>query len=116
MRMTLHDLLARQYAAQRSFGADPHRFDSIDEGADYVRLSFTGAVTELGEVMNEIGWKPWKGSTYGVVNGDRVAEELADVFLFVSNLALACRVTSEQLQDAIEAAWEKNQRRQREGY
>jgi len=115
MRMTLHDLLARQHAAQRSFGFDPTRA-TPDERMANARLSHTGAVTELTEVMDEIGWKPWKASTYGTVNTERVADELADVLLFVVNLALVAGVTGDQLQEAIEAAWRKNERRQREGY
>lgn len=115
MRLTVHDVLTRQHAAQKVL--DPRAFGGPDERMAYLQTQVTGIVAELSEVLDHVGWKHWKRSTYGEV-GDpwEIAKELADVLMFVMNIVVATGVSSHLLEEALEVTWSKNYERNRSGY
>jgi len=83
---------------------------------DSVRDNVLAAQHELGEVLDTTGWKQWKKTGYGEVDRKQYIDELADVILFVLNLAIVQRVTGAELAQAIFNKWRLNARRQRQGY
>jgi NTP pyrophosphatase (non-canonical NTP hydrolase) len=83
---------------------------------EFVREQTLGAVAELMEALNESGWKSWKSRGFGETDKERTADELADVFIFVTNLALAAGLTWRDLDGGIRRAWFKNDEREKNGY
>ena len=49
--------------------------------ADQLRTYFLALIIELGELVQELNWKPWKESKS--INKERVADEFADVLAFL---------------------------------
>ena len=70
--------------------------------AEYMRTNTLAAMVELSEFLQELPWKPWKDE--GRPDEDayrRAVVELADVLIFVFNLAAALGVTGDRLEQAI---------------
>jgi len=109
-------MLARQLAAQHAFyGLRPDEMDDEERMAS-LRTNAYCAVDEITEAMREVGWKPWKKRGFGVVNRAAFAHEIADVVMFLLNMLLAAGITGEELADALDATWAKNEQRQKDGY
>jgi len=83
---------------------------------EFIRTQTLGAVSELMEVLDETGWKPWRKSDFGAVDRERYIAELSDVFIFIANLACAVGCSGAELAAAIRKTQLKNQRRIEEGY
>jgi hypothetical protein len=114
--VTLEELLGSQLSSQlHRFGQHPASW-SREERIEYIRTQTLGAVSELMEVLDETGWKPWKQDEYGAVDRGRYIDELSDVIIFITNLALAVGCTPDELSDAIRQTQDKNNRRIKEGY
>jgi NTP pyrophosphatase (non-canonical NTP hydrolase) len=112
----LDTLLLRQERVQRGvYGVTPSELEGR-ELAEYIRLNVLAATDELHEVLGEVGWKPWKTEGYGTVRRPEYVGELADVLLFVFNLAAAQGVTGDELTEALRLKWAENRRRQQDGY
>ena len=81
---------------ERYFGRDYNalRTDPILL-ADTIMMNHTAAVVELGEAMNEVGWKPW-ATPRGWVNREAFIGELIDVMHFIANLLTAVDCTDEE--------------------
>jgi dimeric dUTPase (all-alpha-NTP-PPase superfamily) len=86
-----------------------------DELADYVTWNATALLTEVGEALNELGWKNW-ASPRGWVNREQFVGELVDVAHFLANMAVAVGVTDAEWQRRYVAKQEVNRQRQRDGY
>jgi hypothetical protein len=112
----LSALLSRQLAVQEgAFGIRPDEMDDVERMA-FLRDNILSAIVELTETMNESGWKPWKKQGFGLTDHAATTSEFADVVLFLLNAMLATGVTGEDLAAALDAAWTKNEERQRNGY
>jgi len=70
--------------------------------------------SELQEMLDEMGWKPWATSRH--FNEEAVRGELVDVFHFFMNLWLAAGGTAEGLYGSYLNKREKNLKRQQAGY
>lgn len=98
---------------ERAFGyVFPLKDDAL---ADYVTWNHTAAVLELGELLNEVGWKPW-AQPRGWVNQAKAITELVDVLHFVANIAVALGVDEAELWAAYRAKQRVNAERQARGY
>lgn len=64
--------------------------------ADYLQYNITAAFVELGELAQEIGWKPWD-TARGWVNRRRVISEATDVLMFLGNILVACDVSDNEI-------------------
>lgn len=90
------------------------RDDYLDVVATSVMQNFTSAVTELGEALAEVGWKPWASRRF--VNRDAFIEELVDVAHFLANMAVAVDCTDDEWEQRYQAKQQVNRRRQEDGY
>lgn len=114
--VTIDELLSRQQRNQDVIEKrDVTRLHG--EGlAEYVKMNVLACTDELHELMGTVGWKHWKKGYGRVISRQRYVEELADVVLFVMNLALAQGVTGAEIVSALEEKIATNRRRQTEGY
>lgn len=113
--MTLFgDWLAKTDELQKeAYGNDLGAMDPEARAAEFRTQAFS-AVSELVEMSNEIGWKPWATSRH--INREAFISEGVDVLHFVANLLLLAGCTDEELNAGYVAKMEKNRRRQLEGY
>jgi len=79
-----------------------------------IKESYVALIKELGEVLDEIGWKSWATSRH--INYEAARGEVVDCWHFLMNLALHLNVTADDLYEGYRRKREKNERRQREGY
>jgi len=86
-----------------------------DALAWYVTWNHTAAVKELGEALDEVGWKPW-GKRRGWIDRDAFITELVDAVHFIGNMAVAAGCTDEEWERRYRAKRTINQERQRDGY
>lgn len=112
----LEAALARQHDAQRSFYHIRPEDMTTQARMENMRTNALAAVAEIIEVIDETGWKPWKSNGFGTVNHAAFADEMADVLLFLFNMAIGAGVSGTDLARALEDAWQKNETRQRDGY
>lgn len=86
-----------------------------DEFADSIIENFAALVVELGEFMNEVGWKPW-AAPRGWSNRDAAVGELVDVAHFLANLLVRLDVTDDEWEQRYRAKQDVNRQRQVDGY
>jgi dimeric dUTPase (all-alpha-NTP-PPase superfamily) len=83
----LGEMFHAQWKLQReSFGVDPLRMHG-EERMEYIRMNFIAIIKELGELLDETGWKPWASSNH--VNCDLAVGEGVDAWHLFMNLMLA---------------------------
>jgi hypothetical protein len=103
---------------EESFGVDYARFAKEapnPELADYLTWNVTALVAELGEFLQEVGWKPWT-TRRGWVYRERAVKELVDVAHFLANLICALGVTDDEWEQRYRLKQEVNAQRQAHGY
>lgn len=106
-------LESTRHLQEESFGK---KFPLVgDDLADYVTENYAAAVIELGELMQEVGWKPWS-TPRGWANREAALGELVDVLHFLANLAVALDVREDELWNRYRAKQNVNRARQRSGY
>lgn len=96
----VRDRLEVMFARQRAFLdiVPPLRaFPSEDPAVlmDQVREQALAIITEVAEVLDETGWKPWASSNH--INTDAYRGELIDVWCFFMNLCLLGGMTPDDL-------------------
>ena len=84
----MSQMLDMQAALQRRYhdGRDPASF-SIEDRCSYIQVMVHAAQHELGEAMDEVGWKPWASSRH--INRAQFHAEMVDAWHFFMNLMLA---------------------------
>lgn len=92
-------------------------YDSMTghELADYVTYNSAALSCELGEFLQEIGWKPW-ANPRGWVNREKALGEAVDIGHFLANLLCAIGVTDEEWETAYRVKQQINRERQQNGY
>jgi len=81
---------------------------------EFVKDQYIALVMEMGEALDEIGWKPWASSKH--FNRDAFKGELVDVLHFFFNLMGVAEITPEELIDDYFKKAAKNLKRQQDGY
>ena len=110
----MRQIMAQQLEMQRSsFGVDPTALEG-KERDDYVTAMALALMVEVGEVMQEVSWKPWATGQW--FNREAYLEELIDVLHFWMNLALVATDKPEELLAAYQAKADVNVKRQSDGY
>lgn len=61
----------------------------------FIQWNALAAITEIAEMLDEVGWKPWATSRH--VNADRVIEEIVDVMHFLGDILRAVDCDGHQL-------------------
>jgi hypothetical protein len=82
--------------------------------AHSVQMNTTALIAELGEMLNEVGWKPWVESR-GWVNREQYLKELVDCGHFLANLAVAVGCTDEEWEQRYQDKQALNTQRQAAG-
>lgn len=92
----LEKMMEMQAELQRRYlsGFNPQHLPEVQR-MDYVRTIHTAIIKELGEVMDECGWKPWASSNH--INEEAFKAELVDVFHFFMNFMLVVGMTPAEL-------------------
>lgn len=93
-------MIAAQHQLQRALGSDPHKMDD-ETRMQYIKDQVLALQSELGEFLNEIGWKPWATSRH--INTEAAFGELRDAWQHLTNLMLA---TTGQLSSDVAARLE----------
>lgn len=86
-----------------------------EELADWVIVNHTACVKELGEALDEVGWKTW-AHPRGWVNREAFLRELIDAGHFLANLAIAVNCTDEEWERLYREKQAVNLKRQQDGY
>lgn len=118
------DQLTRMFMLQRdmqekSFGHDFTKMTD-EERIEFIRWNVLALISELNEMLDEIGWKPWAKSNH--INESTAFGELIDAWHFMMNLALVISPNSsaEETAQAFVSVYEKKRRkniqRQIDGY
>lgn len=83
--------------------------------ADYITWNSTALVAELGELLQEVGWKQW-ATPRGWVNRDQAVKECVDMAHFLANMLVAFNVSDEEWEERYQHKQMLNAERQAEGY
>lgn len=111
----LKDLFEKQIKIQTlAYGKDPREITDPVERIQFIKDMETALRMELGEMLDETGWKPWATSNH--VNEEAGQGELADVLLFFINLVLAFGGDAETVYAKTMEKMDRNLARQLEGY
>ena len=109
------ELLDRQRDIQRVFLNGPTPVElPPDRKMAFLMETGLALIKEMGEALDETGWKPWASSNH--INSDAYRGELADVFIFLMNAMLIDGMTTDELWRLVEAKQQINLDRQRNGY
>ena len=94
-----------------------HDFNTMsdDQHADYTRTMALAAMVECVEALNWTNWKTWKQVKHEF-NKQEYANELADIIIFVTNLAIQKKIGPDILTKAILNKQIENINRQEKGY
>lgn len=102
-------------------GGDPFEMDD-EELARFITWNHSALIVELGEAMQEVGWKPWASARY--VNHPEAMQEMVDAWHFFLNMLLGMaayhRLSTWEMGVQFTRYYEeknaKNLQRQVEGY
>ena len=104
-----------------AYGRDPAQLTDASctrfedpEGNIFFAWNCFALMSEVVEMSEEVGWKPWASSRH--VNRERVIEEAVDAMHFLGNILRMVHCTGGELTAAYKAKQEENLRRQQEGY
>jgi dimeric dUTPase (all-alpha-NTP-PPase superfamily) len=112
------DRLNEMYDAQRDLQKTINGYDLADQTDEQrivnIKENYVAIVQELGEVLNETGWKSWATSRH--INTEAYKGELVDVFHFFMNLMLHVDMTPDDLYEGYLRKREVNVQRQLNNY
>jgi NTP pyrophosphatase (non-canonical NTP hydrolase) len=97
-----------------AYGKDPRDITDPKERIQFIKDMELALRMELGEMLDETGWKPWATSNH--VNEEAGQGELADVLLFFINLCLAFNASPEVIAAKTFEKMQRNLDRQLAGY
>lgn len=98
-----------QLMLQQEVFVDPRIFADDEEGrADFMTWNHSAAIIELGEAMQEVGWKPWATSRH--LNSEEFLGEIVDALHFIGNMVLAAAINRHELPETLaKMLWMKYQ-------
>lgn len=85
-----------------------------EEGADFFRWNAFALVSEVVEMSEEIGWKPW--ATNRDVDRTKLIGEAVDAMHFLANILRMVGCTGNELTNAYKSKQMRNLERQQKGY
>jgi hypothetical protein len=85
-----------------------------DELGDWFMMNFFAINTEVTEMSDECGWKPWV-TDRGWINRQGLIGEAVDAMHFLANVLVTVGCTGEELSKAYEEKVQKNYARQAGG-
>lgn len=105
---------AQRKIQQLAYGKDPYEITDPKERIQFIKDMELALRMELGEMLDETGWKPWATSNH--VNEEAMQGELADVLLFFINLCMAANASPELIAEKTFEKMQRNLDRQLAGY
>ena len=105
--LILQEILDKQKEFQKNLGNDIH-------SKEFIKEMFLGLMCESSEALQELNWKNWKKDK--PENRDDFVEEMADIYLFFSNILISRYVGMDELMASIKKKQDKNIQRQKDGY
>lgn len=99
---------------RNTYGSHPADIEDPVERIQFIKDMKLSAESELQEMLDEVGWKPWATSRH--VNEEAMQGELIDLWHFFMNLCMAAKLTPDMLYDKYKAKRLKNIQRQKDGY
>jgi NTP pyrophosphatase (non-canonical NTP hydrolase) len=110
------DGLEMLFAIQKMFQRRLFNIDLPMELPERIPMTVTSIVAELGEVLecNQM-WKDWKKNSDSP-DMEHLTMELADLWIFVTNLTLYCGVDHDALREMLLAKAAENHARQDRDY
>lgn len=113
--ITLESLFEAQRKIQiLAYGKDPSDITDPQERIQFIKDMETALRMEMGEFLDETGWKPWATSNH--VNEEAAQGELIDMFLFFINLCLVTNFESDAFEAKFFEKINRNLERQLAGY
>ena len=109
----LSEIFFEQTDLQKMYGFDPKKM-TTESAIEYIRWNSVALMSELGEMMGEVGWKPWATSKH--INRAAFVGEGVDALKFLLNMLLAVGVTPEELHRKFMDKSLVNRIRQEAGY
>jgi hypothetical protein len=98
---------------EKSFKTDFEAM-SQEHRMQFIKDMHTALTMELGEALDETGWKPWASSNH--INTAAFKGELVDAWHFFMNLMLVVDMDAEELFEGYMRKHQVNVTRQKEGY
>lgn len=94
-------LLHSQQEIQRT--VPPHRSWPLtpEQRAGFIRDNVLALHVEADELLNETRWKPWLDGDGSIISRKAYLDEIADLLLFVLNLANVADATGDELVQAV---------------
>ena len=92
--MLIKDLYRSQIDYQKSAGTSTSQVEDL-------RLQSLALIVEVGELLQEVNWKPWKYNKEPFIVGDKAKEEWVDVLLFVLNMAHSLKINPNEMEELI---------------
>lgn len=104
-------LLLSQQKAQKAI--QPHRCWPLapEQRASFIRDNVLALHVEADELLNETRWKPWLNGDGKIISRKAYIDEVADLLLFVLNLANAADATGEEIVHALFSKQARNVQR-----
>lgn len=118
--MRADDMLVRIMAMQAEFqtrtpnGVVSFKETTPEHVAEMVRVQTLACIKELGEALDEVGWKPWASSRH--INVEAFRSELIDAFRFWLNLVHISGMSAEGVLSHYEESLTKTNARVENGY
>lgn len=107
MQFNLDEIMVDQLTFQESLG------NNVSD-KEFVKEMFLGMTCETSEALQECNWKNWKKDA--PKDKKLFTEEMADIFLFYTNILLSQGITFTELLKMVKAKQSKNIQRQKDGY
>jgi hypothetical protein len=106
-------LRLQQRLQSESFDVDPPNLEG-ESRTTYLLWNAYALIDEVGEAMDNVGWKPWASSDH--FNREMFVKELVDALHFLGNMLLTAGVTGDELWRLYREKVKVNAERQRVGY
>lgn len=94
----LHAMYDMQRDLQLRYHGRPFPEFTDEERVAEIRIQWVALIKELGEALDEVGWKPWAKYPDGPhINGEAFDAEMVDAWHFFMNLMLLRGMTPDDL-------------------
>lgn len=110
----LDEMYESQGKLQELINGYPLDVQSEEQRIANIKENYIAIVQELGEMLNETGWKSWATSRH--INRSEYKKEIIDSWHFLMNLMLHVGMTPDDLYRGYLEKRAINERRQRTGY
>ncbi len=113
--LTIKDMVGQIVSYQKKMGYDYDQM-SLEQKMQSLRDYNTALVVELGELLTEAPWKPWRTIESQTNNKRKIALEYVDCIFFLVNMGSCLGLSTEDIEKAFEKKLASNLARIDSGY